>query len=528
MSKFSSDQYLGAYKGVPIRCKPSGLINITDIHKANGAPSSLRPDKWLRSAETQKFLRKLAQEAKVNPVLDKFNNITELSGILEVFRGGDRLGQGTFANRDLTDNYAKALSEDCSRWFRGIYGANEIDAERAKLEAGELELLKAKRDSIDLGSRKLAVFQMPNGEYKLSQEQCMTAIGKNVRKNDSSFRDFLASKSPEALPYKGFESGTFKVEGSNKPINPIPIALAVAYWTKESIAGNQEASRLLGACAVESIERRADKVFGVIKTESEYNHRFEEVFQAVVATLPETSSLSNNKDLVRVSAPLQGFYSKIQTKLKKAYTKSGLPGRTKDYLRKEIAFLASYCSISHWKLTPQQELNYQLGDLSKTKYPDLTSGIIPLSIDGKQKTTVFMFQIYDFIVTDDNVSDCALKRRYVQIARESMKVDYAYLFLVAPFGATPSAASFVEECLPDGVNGSKGFVGIITLKEMLEFYRKQALDTRSQNPMKGKIKKKFDDLLNYEIPTSPFELFVEEHIENYIQLSLLPDDKENE
>ncbi len=524
MSKSSLDKYLGAYKGVPIRCKPSGLINITDIHKANGAPSSLRPDKWLSTPKTQEILQSLAQKANTEPVLDKFRNIKEVSNVLEVFRGGDRLGQGTFAGLELALLYAESLSSDCENWLSEVLKTFPETEIPSQVTEDVHKTIKVSRKDISLGQITLDVFQLPNGSYILSQDQTATTIGNN----ESNVRSFLGSNSPEALPYKGFTPAKYPVEGEKTRINGIPVSLAVAYWTKQALDGNSIATRLLAACAVESIERRADKVFGVTKTESEYNYRFEEVFKAVIATLPETSSLSTSKDLVRVSAPLQRFYSKIQAKLKKAYTKSGLLGRTKDYLRKEIAFLASYCPIIHWKLTPQQELNYQLGDLSKTKYPDLTSGIVPFSIDGKQKTAVFMFQIYDFIVTHDNVSDCALKRRYVQIAKESMGVDYAYLFLVAPFGATPSAASFVEECLPDGANGSRGFVGIITLKEMLEFYRKQALDTRSQNPIKGKIKKKFDDLLNYEIPTSPFELFLEEHVENYIQLSLLPDDKENE
>jgi len=42
-------------------------------------------------------------------------------------------------------------------------------------------------------------------------------------------------------------------------INLIPIDLAIAFWTKEAATGNAIAARLLGTCAVESIERRAAK-----------------------------------------------------------------------------------------------------------------------------------------------------------------------------------------------------------------------------------------------------------------------------
>lgn len=508
MSKFSSDECLGAYNGVPIRCRQSGLISITDIHKANGAPSTLRPDKWLRLAKTQELLASFAAAPNVEPIVDKLGNIIEIAGVLEVFRGGDRLGQGTFVDPSVVSVYVEAFSEDCKQWFERIYSPTEIE---------ESQVVKATKKDIFIGNRILEVYQIPSGEYRLNQEQCMDYVGKS----GSSFRDFLKSKSPEALPYAGFSPVKSKAEGVKPIINLIPIPLAIAYWTKESISKNKEASRLLGACGVESIERKADKVFNIPRTELEYSQRFEEVFQSVIATLPETSSLSNDKSLVKVSAPLQGFNASVERKISKCTT-STLLGRTKDVLIKNVALLASYSPISYWKLTLQQELSYKLGELSKVKYPNLTSGIVPFSIKDKPQTAVFMFQFCDIIVKDDDVSEYALRRRYVQIARESMNVDYAYLFLVAPFGASPSAAAFVEECLPDGINGCKGYVGIITLREMLEFYLKQALNTRSQNFAKGKIKKEFDELLD-RIPSSPFEVFAED----YIQLSLLLPDEEN-
>jgi hypothetical protein len=45
---------------------------------------------------------------------------------------------------------------------------------------------------------------LPDGRYVLSQTQVAEAVGKTK----VSFGDFLVSKSPEALPYKGFRSNT--------------------------------------------------------------------------------------------------------------------------------------------------------------------------------------------------------------------------------------------------------------------------------------------------------------------------------
>ena len=92
------------------------------------------------------------------------------------------------------------------------------------------ETIRAKREEIELGDRKIEVFQLPSGEYKLSQTQVTEVVGKPER----SLRDFLGSKSLEALPYKDFRSAKFLTEGNNASINAIPIKLANAYWLQYS------------------------------------------------------------------------------------------------------------------------------------------------------------------------------------------------------------------------------------------------------------------------------------------------------
>jgi hypothetical protein len=130
--------------------------------------------------------------------------------------------------------------------------------------------VKAERATILLGDISLEVFKMPDGHYRLSQTQVAGA----VEKDESSFRKFRTSKSPDALQFNGFRSGKIGIQGNNIKVSVIPVELAAAYWVKESIAQNAVASRLLGACAVESIERRADIAFGIKRTEEEYNQRF--------------------------------------------------------------------------------------------------------------------------------------------------------------------------------------------------------------------------------------------------------------
>lgn len=130
--------------------------------------------------------------------------------------------------------------------------------------------IKATRATIELGDIPLEVFMLPSGKYRLSELQATEAVDKT----NGYIRDFLKSKSPEALPWKGYTAEKIGIEkdhdgrGASR-INAIPIELAVAFWVKEAVSGNPKAARLLGACAVESIERRADAAFGVSKSEGE-------------------------------------------------------------------------------------------------------------------------------------------------------------------------------------------------------------------------------------------------------------------
>lgn len=130
--------------------------------------------------------------------------------------------------------------------------------------------IKASRATIALGDIPLEVFMLPSGEYRLSEVQ----VTESVDKTSGYVRDFLKGKAPEAASWKDYTVKKIGIEkdhvgrGASR-INAIPIELAVAFWTKEAVAGNSKAARLLGACAIESIERRADQAFNVQRTESE-------------------------------------------------------------------------------------------------------------------------------------------------------------------------------------------------------------------------------------------------------------------
>ena len=54
-------------------------------------------------------------------------------------------------------------------------------------------------------------------------------------------------------------------------INALPLEVVAAYWLYRAFKGNKNAFILSGALIAESLERRFDEAFGVIRTEQERN-----------------------------------------------------------------------------------------------------------------------------------------------------------------------------------------------------------------------------------------------------------------
>jgi hypothetical protein len=212
------------------------------------------------------------------------------------------------------------------------------------------DTVRATRVTIELGSIPLDVFQLPDGKYKLSQTQSTEAVDKD----EVSFRDFLKGKSPEALPYKEFKAEKWTVEGSQGKANLLSIEVTVAYWTKEAIAGNTKAARVLGACAVEAIERRADAAFGIRRSEEDYQTKMKARIDGKVVRRSLTDSI---KDYMARHSQLSDndrkwLYKNCSDKTnkivlgkiaKKAATDLGCEqGQLRDYLQAEQLIRISY------------------------------------------------------------------------------------------------------------------------------------------------------------------------------------------
>ena len=494
-----SEVHIGAFNGFPVRQGvDSTLVSLTDLYKACSSPASLRTDKWLRSEEVQARLRQIAETSKLELEVDKLGVILQIPGILEVIRGGARNAQGTFANHDLALFYASALSEDCYCWLLDVL-------KRIQPSHG---VIKAERVSIKLGNHVLSVFQLPDGSYQLSQ----TEVAEVINEGEYRFRQFLKSNSLEALPHKGLSFGKIQVLGERKPpANGVPIPLAADFWAKEGTRGNKEAVGLLRASLAESIERRADKAFGIQRTEEVRNKRFDVNFCSVMAPYPEASVLSQGGTNLRVSV-----YGATKHRIKKIYPSGVIEGlKTKEKLLEKIVYLSSHTDYDFWRLIPRVELTYQLGNLSRAKYPDAMTGKVPVSSSNEE--AVFIFQVFQTIVDYQDIEDCALRRRYIQIAKQSLGVDHAFLFCISPLGGTPQAYGFIQDDLPSGDRGCRGCVGILTVKELAEFYVSQ-IQSSKQTPLgKAYITQNFKKLLNYDIRVSPLQALTDS---GYQQLNL--------
>jgi hypothetical protein len=129
---------------------------------------------------------------------------------------------------------------------------------------------------IQIAGIEVEVFQLPDGEYVMSQSQC----GKAVEVHKFSMSRFLNEKWLEGKLYKDYRN--YKIPsvndsigrgGNNNPIKIIPIDLASEFWFEQAIKGNIKAQALAQACLKETLRRRCDKEFGQVKSEDEYEQK---------------------------------------------------------------------------------------------------------------------------------------------------------------------------------------------------------------------------------------------------------------
>jgi hypothetical protein len=144
------------------------------------------------------------------------------------------------------------------------------------------ESIKATRATVAIGQLTVDGFMLPDGTYRMSQTQAAETVGKD----EINARRFLTSKNINAIRGEGYTPDSIEVESvSDKRgqtrFNALPLDVVTAYWLYQSTQGNQQALSLVWALLSESLERRFDNAFGIIRTEKERN----EITTAKIQTL---------------------------------------------------------------------------------------------------------------------------------------------------------------------------------------------------------------------------------------------------
>lgn len=139
------------------------------------------------------------------------------------------------------------------------------------------ESIKATRATVAIGGLTVDAFMLPDGSYRMSQAGAADAVGLS-RQNVS---DFLRSNAIKTLLGEGYTSPIsaseqIEIESEDDKrgqsrFNSLPLEIVGAYWLWQSYRGNKKALVLCMALITETLERRFDNAFGVVRTEQERN-----------------------------------------------------------------------------------------------------------------------------------------------------------------------------------------------------------------------------------------------------------------
>lgn len=133
------------------------------------------------------------------------------------------------------------------------------------------ESIKATRATVAIGALTIDAFMLPDGSYRMSQTQAADLVGLSER----NAREFLDSKTFERLAGEGYTPAIFDIDSEQSRgqsrFRGLPLEVVVIYWVYQCYRGNKQAFSLLIALATESLERRFDNAFGVVRTEQEQN-----------------------------------------------------------------------------------------------------------------------------------------------------------------------------------------------------------------------------------------------------------------
>ena len=150
----------------------------------------------------------------------------------------------------------------------------------------------AKRSTVKIGALEVEGFMLPDGSYRMAQNQAASAI----REDPVYALRFLRSKDSKPLLGEGFtdykpESIEIQTDTSKRGqsrINALPLEVVSAYWLYRAHKGNKDALLLTWALLVEALECRFDEAFGISRSTNERNERLTSNLQQLETYLEES------------------------------------------------------------------------------------------------------------------------------------------------------------------------------------------------------------------------------------------------
>ncbi len=146
--------------------------------------------------------------------------------------------------------------------------------------------IKAIRANIKLGDIEIEGYQMPNGEYKVSQQTFKNTLDSLI--GNSTGKKYLK---PILEASSSIVRGV-KIDGYNRPIVMYGLETFSDVVAVYAQLGNQKAIAILVACVAESLERRFDTAFNIHRTEEERNQRFSIRFDGILSRNFWTDSIA--------------------------------------------------------------------------------------------------------------------------------------------------------------------------------------------------------------------------------------------
>jgi hypothetical protein len=134
--------------------------------------------------------------------------------------------------------------------------------------------VKATRATVQLGTLMIDGFMLPDGSYRMSQNQAAGCI-----EDDAVYaRNFLTSRVLKSLRGEGYTPETFEVSSEGQArgqtrIQGWTLDIVFAYWVYRCHKGSKSAFNLVVALGTETLERRFDRAFGVARPEEEWDRR---------------------------------------------------------------------------------------------------------------------------------------------------------------------------------------------------------------------------------------------------------------